>query len=187
MEKLKPIISVVKQDIDSKCITSIESISSDNFAVHLEFAKEVFVDCDLDSVLTFGDYGRSDIKPVSSFENFDFSELLPVVTLDSDNKVLMQAFINLEALKKTFETGFANYFSRSRNKIWLKGESSDNRQKILHIYFSQKGSFFVYVVDQKIAACHEGFYSCFFRKVELDGSFTQIDFDRKFLPEKVYG
>ncbi|MBP9885449.1 MAG: phosphoribosyl-AMP cyclohydrolase [Leptospiraceae bacterium] len=187
MEKLKQTVSVIKQDIESKCITSVESISSENFSAELQNAKEVFVDCDLDSVLCLGDYGRSDIKPVTSYENFIFPSLIPVVALDSDNKVLMQAFVNKEALENTLNTGFANYFSRSRNKIWLKGESSDNKQKILNIYFSQKGSFFIYVVNQKKAACHEGFYSCFFRKMELNGGFTQIDFDRKFLPEKVYG
>lgn len=187
MEQLKSTISVIKQDIDSQCITSVESISSNNLATHLESAKEIFVDCDMDSVLISGDYGRSDVKPVTSLDVFTSSKLLPVVTLDSTNKVLMQAFLNLEALKQTLDTGFANYFSRSRNKIWLKGESSDNKQKILNLYYSQKGSFFVYIVNQKSAACHEGFYSCFFRKMEADGQFIQIDFDRKFLPEKVYG
>ena len=100
---------------------------------------------------------------------------------------MMQAFLNLEAISKMFETGFAVYFSRSRNKIWLKGESSDNRQKIEKVYYNRKEFFFVYVVSQKLAACHEGYYSCFFRKIETDRSFTQIDFDRKFQPEKVYG
>ena len=99
----------------------------------------------------------------------------------------MQAFVNTTALSETFRTGFANYFSRSRNKIWLKGESSDNRQEIVDVYNSVGNSFFIYVVKQKIAACHEGFYSCFYRKLNQDQSLTQIDFDRKFKPEKVYG
>lgn len=61
MEKLKQTVSVIKQDIESKCITSVESISSENFSAELQNAKEVFVDCDLDSVLCSGEIGRAHV------------------------------------------------------------------------------------------------------------------------------
>jgi phosphoribosyl-AMP cyclohydrolase len=145
------------------------------------------VDCDLDSVLCIGKYELAKFKRISSVEGFSFTELLPVITIDSENKVLMQAYLNIGALSETFKTGYANYFSRSRNKIWLKGESSDHKQEMIQVEYSSKNSLFIYVVKQSIAACHDGFYSCFYRKINLDGSFSQIDFDRKFEPEKVYG
>lgn len=88
------------------------------------------------------------MEEITNSNEFSFSGLLPVVTVDLENRVLMQAFLNLEAISKMFETGFAVYFSRSRNKIWLKGESSDNRQKIEKVYYNRKEFFFVYVVSQ---------------------------------------
>ena len=183
IKQLKDKITLIKQDIVSKKIISVQFTQSDN----LELATEAYIDCYLDSILYIGNFETENLKEIESVKGFHFSDLLPVVTVDTDNRVLMQAFVNVEALSKTFETGFANYFSRSRNKIWLKGESSDNRQIVEKVYYNEKEAFFVYMVKQKLAACHEGFYSCFFRKIEADRSFTQIDFDRKFKPEKVYG
>jgi phosphoribosyl-AMP cyclohydrolase len=187
MEKLKNQITVIKKDKSSNKITSVSTMSVDSFDSEINFSNENFVDCDLDSVLSIGNYGLSALNKIHSAEAFYFTNLVPVVTVDIDGNVLMQAFINSEALAETFRTKYANYFSRSRNKIWLKGESSDNKQELIEVFQSENKTFFVYVVKQKLAACHEGFYSCFFRKLNSDMSFTQIDFDRKFKPEKVYG
>jgi len=94
--------------------------------------------------------------------------LLPVVVQDADNKeVLMQAYVNEEALKLTKETGYAHYYSRSRKKIWQKGESSGNIQLIREIYLDCDGDCFLYLVEQKGPACHTGRRSCFYRKLHI--------------------
>lgn len=187
MEELKNPITIIRQDSKSKKIVSVKSITTESFFSEMETSNENLIDCDLDSILSIGNYEVTALKKIESIDSVSFSDLLPVVAVDLDGKVLMQAFLNSHSLKETFRTKFANYFSRSRNKNWLKGESSDNKQEILEVYFSEKELFFVYVVKQKMAACHEGFYSCFYRKINPNRSLIQIDFDRKFKPEKVYG
>ncbi|MBQ3033496.1 MAG: phosphoribosyl-AMP cyclohydrolase [Deferribacterales bacterium] len=93
------------------------------------------------------------------------SGLVPVVVQDKSGAVIMQAYADRQALKLTFDTGFAHYFSRSRNNLWKKGETSGNVQKILDIYVDCDGDCILYVVEQKGAACHTGEYSCFYRKL----------------------
>ena len=94
--------------------------------------------------------------------------LLPVVVQDADSKeVLMQAYADKEALKLTEETGYAHYYSRSRKKIWKKGESSGNIQLIREIYLDCDGDSLLYLVDQKGPACHTGRRSCFYRKLNI--------------------
>jgi phosphoribosyl-AMP cyclohydrolase len=89
--------------------------------------------------------------------------LLPVIVQDINNKsVLMQAYANQEAFDLTIKTGYAHYYSRSRNKIWKKGESSGNTQKIFKIYSDCDGDCLLYVVTQRGVACHTGAESCFF-------------------------
>lgn len=102
-------------------------------------------------------------------EKVDFEKgngLVPVVVQDIDTKVvLMLAYANKEALMKTIETGFAHYYSRSRRKIWKKGETSGNVQKIVKILLDCDEDTLLYLVKQKGVACHTGEYSCFFRTV----------------------
>jgi len=99
--------------------------------------------------------------------NFDKGDgLVPVVVQDVDTKtVLMVAYANKEALERTIETGFAHYFSRSRKKLWKKGETSGNLQKVVNIYLDCDGDTLLYEVKQEGVACHTGEYSCFFRKL----------------------
>ena len=95
--------------------------------------------------------------------------LVPVIVQDKKNKtVLMQAYVNKEALKLTIETGFCHYYSRSRKSIWKKGETSGNIQYVKEIYVDCDGDCLLYVVDQKGVACHTGEYSCFFEKIYGD-------------------
>jgi len=90
------------------------------------------------------------------------SELKPVIVQDSSTKeVLMLAYANEEALKKSRETGYAWYWSRSRNKLWMKGETSGNTQKIVEIRDDCDSDALLYIVEQKGVACHTGQYSCF--------------------------
>ncbi|WP_290901112.1 phosphoribosyl-AMP cyclohydrolase [Ferroglobus sp.] len=101
--------------------------------------------------------------------NLKFNEkgLIPVVVQDAKTKeVLMLAYANEEALKRTIKTGYAHYFSRSRKKLWMKGEESGNVQKVVEVRVDCDGDAILYLVEQKGVACHTGNYSCFFRKLE---------------------
>lgn len=112
--------------------------------------------------------------------------LLPVIAQDAaSGEVLMLAYINREAWEKTLATGKAHYWSRSRNKIWLKGESSNHVQLIREILVDCDEDTVVYRVEQLGgAACHKGYRSCFFRRVE-DGDFIEKD-EPVFDPQEVY-
>jgi phosphoribosyl-AMP cyclohydrolase len=92
--------------------------------------------------------------------------LLPVIAQDeSSGAVLMLAYANLEAVKKTQESGFAHYWSRSRNALWKKGESSGHLQKIVEVLVDCDEDTLLYKVQQSGAACHTGAPNCFFRKL----------------------
>ena len=93
--------------------------------------------------------------------------LVPVITQDyKTGKVLMLAFMNKEAFEKTLETGKATYYSRSRKKVWTKGETSGNFQLIKDILIDCDNDSLLLKVKQLGGACHKGYDSCFFRKLE---------------------
>ncbi len=96
--------------------------------------------------------------------------LLPAIVQDHrTNEVLMVAYINEEAWQKTLATGKAHYWSRSRNKLWLKGESSNHVQLVKEILVDCDEDTVIYRVEQLGgAACHKGYRSCFFRRVAGD-------------------
>ena len=92
--------------------------------------------------------------------------LIAAVAVDAnDGEVLMVAYMNEEAFKKTVETGKVHYYSRSRDKLWLKGESSGNVQVVREIRVDCDRDAIVVRIDQSGPACHEGFKSCFYRTV----------------------
>jgi phosphoribosyl-AMP cyclohydrolase len=93
--------------------------------------------------------------------------LIPVVVQDAESKaVLMMAYANEEALQKTLSTGYAHYWSRSRKKLWMKGETSGHTQKIKEVLTDCDYDTLLYVVNQKGPACHTGEYTCFFNKIK---------------------
>ena len=93
-------------------------------------------------------------------------ELIPAIAQNnSDNQVLMLAYMNKEALEKTIETKFATYWSRSRNKLWKKGETSGNFQKVLSISYDCDADSILLKVDQMGPACHTGKTSCFYNSI----------------------
>ena len=121
----------------------------------------------------------------------DFSKsddgLIPAIAQDWETgDVLMLAYINEESWKRTLETGKATYWSRSRRKFWVKGESSGNVQLIKSIHVDCDLDTVVFKVEQiGGAACHKGYRSCFFRQVENDQ--LSVVGDRVFDPKDVYG
>ena len=93
--------------------------------------------------------------------------LIPVIVQDAESKeVLMLAYANEEALQKTLSTGYAHYWSRSRQKLWMKGETSGHTQKIKQVTTDCDYDTLLYVVDQKGPACHTGEYTCFHNKLK---------------------
>lgn len=110
-------------------------------------------------------------------------------------QILMVANMNKEALKKTIETGKAHYWSTSRNEQWLKGESSGHVQTVKEILVDCDMDAVILKIEQKGAACHEGYYSCFFRKLnlennpdisELNDDDVELIAERLFNPEDIY-
>ena len=96
---------------------------------------------------------------------FNEAGLLPVIIQDCNTgQILMLAYTNAEALKKTVETGLSHFWSRSREKIWNKGEESGNFQKVKQIYMDCDNDTLLFMVDQTGVACHTGEQSCFYTK-----------------------
>lgn len=112
--------------------------------------------------------------------------LVPAIAQDSQTgEVLMMAWMNQEAFEETVRTGKAVYFSRSRNKLWRKGEESGHVQTVKGIYVDCDADTVLLKVDQiGGAACHEGYKSCFFR--QLDGKELKVIAGKVFDPKAVY-
>ena len=113
--------------------------------------------------------------------------LLPAIAQDAaSGEILMLAYINREAWEKTMATGKAHYWSRSRNSLWLKGESSGHVQLIREILVDCDADTVIYRVEQLGgAACHTGHRSCFYRRIR-NGE-VEVLGERVFDPEAVYG
>ena len=112
--------------------------------------------------------------------------MVPVITQDNaTGTVLMLAYMNEEAYNETLQTGRAVYFSRSRNKLWRKGEESGNVQNVFEIYLDCDADTVLLKVEQiGGAACHTGYQSCFFQQIVPE---TKIVGERIFDPKAVYG
>jgi len=111
--------------------------------------------------------------------------LLPAIAQDAHTReVLMMAWMNQEAYQETIRSGFATYYSRSRKKLWHKGEESGHRQRVIEVRIDCDADCILVLVEQTGAACHEGYASCFFRKATQDGFLT--DKVRLVDPESVY-
>ncbi|MBQ4106803.1 MAG: phosphoribosyl-AMP cyclohydrolase [Lentisphaeria bacterium] len=122
--------------------------------------------------------------------NIDFEKcggLIPAIAQDwQSGRVLMLAYIDREAWEETCRTRRATYYSRSRRKLWRKGESSGHVQIVHEILVDCDNDTVIFKVEQiGGAACHTGHESCFFRRVEADGSTTELSAP-VFDPEKVY-
>lgn len=105
-------------------------------------------------------------RVIESF--FEKSDLLPTIIQEkATNEVLMLAYMNRESLKKTFETGYTWFYSRSRKKLWNKGETSGHLQKVIDIYSDCDKDTLLIKVEQIGAACHTGNHSCFYTRIGL--------------------
>ncbi|MFL5245535.1 MAG: phosphoribosyl-AMP cyclohydrolase [Gemmataceae bacterium] len=118
--------------------------------------------------------------------DFEKTNLIPAIAQDADSgEVLMLAWMNRDAYEETLRTGRACYFSRSRNRLWRKGEESGHVQEVQGVFLDCDADTILLKVKQiGGAACHEGYKSCFFRKVQ--GETLQVVGERVFDPKQVY-
>ena len=113
---------------------------------------------------------------------FDEQDLLPAVAQDAETgEVVMLAYVSADALERSRETGFAHYYSRSRDELWKKGASSGHTQAIEEIRMDCDGDAILYLIDQEGGACHTGYRSCFYRTVDGEVVGEQV-----FDPDDVY-
>jgi phosphoribosyl-AMP cyclohydrolase len=123
--------------------------------------------------------------------DLDFAKdngLIPAIIQDDANdEVLMLGFMNREALERTRATGFVTFYSRSRQKLWTKGESSGQKLLLRELRVDcDQDALLVRVELSGSAVCHEGYCSCFFRRLEKDGGAAVIA-ERVFSPAELYG
>lgn len=118
---------------------------------------------------------------------FDANGLIPAIIQDwKTGQVLMMAWMNRDSLARTVQTDKTHFFSRSRNKLWLKGESSGHVQHVKSLATDCDQDVLLVKVEQVGAACHEGYQSCFFRELAADQGEWKVVGTKLFDPEKVY-
>ena len=118
---------------------------------------------------------------------FDRDGLVAAIIQDeTNNQVLMLGYMNAEAITATVNTGRVCFWSRSRQKLWIKGETSGHTQNVKSIAVDCDGDALLIKVEQKVAACHVGYRSCFFREVSPDGESTRVVGEKVFEAESVY-
>jgi len=117
---------------------------------------------------------------------FDDNGLVLAIVQDSGTgEILMAAYMNRESLRMTLETGLMTYWSRSRGRLWIKGETSGNFQHVEEFRIDCDGDALLFKVRQEGGACHTGYRSCFYRRYE-DGKWVE-DGERVFDPGRAYG
>ena len=120
--------------------------------------------------------------------DFRKTELVPAIAQDAaTGDVLMLAYMNAAAYAETLATRRVCYYSRSRQRLWRKGEQSRNVQHVKHIYYDCDADTVLVKVEQVGgAACHEGYHSCFFREIDPDTGVAKVIAERVFDPADVY-
>jgi phosphoribosyl-AMP cyclohydrolase len=124
---------------------------------------------------------------IKSIEEIRFDDKGLVTTIAQDyetGQILMVAYMNRESLEKTLETGKMTYWSRSRERLWLKGEHSGHFQHVREFRIDCDGDALLFAVTQEGGACHTGYRSCFYRR--WDGKRWCVDGEKVFEPNEVY-
>ena len=130
---------------------------------------------------------KSAMNPQLEKLKFDANGLIPIIVQDVQNgQVLMMAYMNREALEKTLATGKIHTYSRSRGRLALKGESSAHFQHVKELRTDCDRDVVLFKVVQDVAACHEGYRSCFYRKADTAAGERRVIGERAFDPAKVY-
>ena len=118
---------------------------------------------------------------------FDQRGLVPAIIQDAKTgEVLMLAYMNRRAVRETLKSARTHFWSRSRKKLWMKGESSGHTQSVCGIFLDCDGDTLLIKVRQKRAACHTGYYCCFYRKIDASRQALKTVGKKIFEPKKVY-
>lgn len=127
----------------------------------------------------------SDIQTILNSLKFDEKGLIPAIVQDHENnEILMVGYMNEEAVKQTIKGPHVTFYSRSRQKMWVKGESSGHTQDVKEIFFDCDADCLLIKAKQNVAACHVGYRSCFYRKIE-NGQVLTVG-EKVFEEDKVY-
>ncbi|MGM0471367.1 MAG: bifunctional phosphoribosyl-AMP cyclohydrolase/phosphoribosyl-ATP diphosphatase HisIE [Bacillota bacterium] len=119
--------------------------------------------------------------------NFDEDGLIPAIVQDVEsNEVLMMAYMNKEAVERTVKSGYTWFWSRSRQQLWKKGETSGHHQQVEEIKLDCDGDTLLIKAQQTGGACHTGYYSCFYRSLNSDSEF-EVTGKEVFDADEVYG
>tara|TARA_Y100000310_G_scaffold343460_1_gene451187 strand:- start:5792 stop:7015 length:1224 start_codon:yes stop_codon:yes gene_type:complete len=155
-------INTIKEIIKStnKKITVAGSISSSDEIKALE---SLGIDSQIGMALYTGKI-KLDETFINQLDFIKTNSLIPTIVQDEQNQILMLAFSNKESLKETFKTNNATYYSRTKKRLWMKGETSNNTQEILKVRYDCDKDTLIFTVKQKNIACHQGEYSCFGEK-----------------------
>lgn len=125
-------------------------------------------------------------EQIKSSLKFDAQGLIPAIIQDRKTKqVLTLCYMNDISLRATLETGYIHLFRRSQNKLMKKGETSGHTQAVREFRPDCEGKSLLFVIDQNVAGCHKGYFSCYFERIQEDGS-RQITDPLIFDPKKVY-
>lgn len=126
---------------------------------------------------------------MSLIDNLKFNEkgLIPAIIVDDkDGRVLTLCYMNQDAVLKTLETGLVHVFRRSQNRLMIKGETSGHTQTVRDVSIDCEGNSILFRVEQKVAACHAGYRSCYYRRYNLQNQVLEIQEVRVFDPDSVY-
>jgi len=125
--------------------------------------------------------------PLAEQLNFNERGLIPAIIFDArDNQPLTLCYLDRQALEKTIQSGMVHVFRRSRGRVMLKGETSGHTQRVVEILVDCEGNSLAIKVEQKVAACHAGYYSCYYRRYNPEADALETTAERVFDPEKVY-
>jgi phosphoribosyl-AMP cyclohydrolase len=123
------------------------------------------------------------------FEILKFNDqgLIPTTIADyKSGRPLTLCYMNRDALEKTLETGKIHVFRRSKGRLMIKGETSGHIEIVRETRVDCEGNSLLFLVDQKVAACHAGYFSCYYRRYSADKDLWETTDERVFDPEKVY-
>jgi len=125
--------------------------------------------------------------PLADSLNFNDKGLIPAIIFDAgDNQPLTLCYLDRAALAKTLETGLVHVFRRSRGRVMLKGETSGHTQRVAEILVDCDGNSLAIKVEQKVAACHAGYYTCYYRRYDKSTDTLVAQGELVFDPKKVY-
>jgi len=124
---------------------------------------------------------------ILEYVKFDPNGLIPAIIYNAgDNRPLTLCYMDREALQRTVETGLVHVFRRSKGRVMIKGEQSGHTQRVEEIRIDCEGNSLAIRVTQKVAACHAGYFSCYYRRYDAASGKLEVTDQRVFDPEKVY-